>query len=698
MSYTIAIDVGGTCTDCVVVDEAGVMTVAKAFSTPPDFSAGMLNALRVATHELGMSLDELLRSTPLFLHSTTVAENAIVDGTLCKGGLLVTRGFEDTLYMTRGGYGRWSGLTEEDKKNVIDTDKPPPVIPFAMIKGIKERTDYRGRVLASPSEPEVEEAIRSLMENGAEAIGVCFLWSFRNPENEQLAEDTAKKIHPDLFVTRSSVLAPINGEYERTSAVALNVCLGPIISRYLANLRQRLQEHGFQGAMLVMQAHGGLLTVDDAPARSLGMVESGPVGGLVGSKALGASLGFDNILATDMGGTTFKSGVIRGGSIEYQREPMVARYHYALHKMDVVSIGLAGGSIISLDPRTGMPKVGPRSAGAFPGPVCYGFAGQEPTITDVDLILGYLTPRFFLGGRAGLDRERAWHAFESTIAEPLDMETVEAAGAVYRLANSLIYDLLHRETVEKGLDPREYALFAYGGTAGMHMAAIAPDLGVKAIVIPHSASVHGAFGLVSADVVYEDIATLTLKLPVDPDEVNAVFAQLTERVVERLSLAGFERERVVFQRSVDMRYSRQVHVINTSIEGQEPMAEGNLERLGARFEAIYAERYGKESGYREAGIEMVSFVLRGIARLRKPELTRMEPAGHDPAAAYVESREVYVPKLRRLVEVACYDFVELVPGNQIEGPSVIWTPVTTVVVDAGQRALCDRYKNIVITW
>jgi N-methylhydantoinase A len=695
MPYVIGVDIGGTCTDCVVVDEAGRLSVAKAFSTPGDFSKGILDVLQVAADALGTRVPALLGETRLFLHSTTVAENAIVDGTLCKAGLVVTRGFESTLYMMRGGYGRWSGLTEEDKKNVIDTDKPATLIPLPLIKGITERSDAMGRSVVKPSEEEIERALRELAAAGAGAVGVCLLWSFRNPEHEALVKRVAQRVCPEAFFTMSSDLVPVEGEYERMSTVALNASLGPIVSGYLANLMRRLEGNGFGGTVLVMQAHGGLLSVQDAPARAVGMIESGPVGGLVGSKALGERLGIPNILATDMGGTTFKAGVIREGRIEYEREPRVVRYHYSLPKMDIVSIGLAGGSIVSLDPLTGLPKIGPMSAGSSPGPVCYGFGGKEPTVTDVDMILGYLDARFFLGGRAGLNRDAALQVFKARIADPLRMDPIEAAGAVYRLANSMIYDLMHKQTVEKGLDPRDYALFVFGGTAGMHMPAIAQELGVRKAIVPHSASVHGAFGLVSADVVYTDVTTATLHVPAEPRQVNEIFATLAKRVVERLLHAGFKREDIHTERSVNLRYRRQVHVIGTPLEGEARVCAEELDRLRARFEELYAERYGREAGYREAGVEMVAFHLRGVALLRKPELREQAPGAADPAAAFVETRQSY---FGRPCAAPCYDFERLQPGNELAGPAIIWTPITTVVVHPGQKASLDRYKNLAITW
>jgi N-methylhydantoinase A len=693
--FVIGVDIGGTCTDTVVVDETGQAIFAKALSVPSDFSKGILDSLKVAADMLGTDVSTLLGSTRLFLHSTTVAENALVDGTSHKAGLLVTRGFETSLYMTRGGYGRWSGLSEEEQKNIIDTDKPPTLIPLPMIRGVHERVDANGNTLVEASEAEIEKSVRDLIAAGADAIGICFLWAFRNPLNEARAKQVVKRLYPNVFVTASNELVPVEGEYERMSTVALNVLLGPIVRNYLARLDIKLRDNGFSGTVLVMQAHGGLLRAQDAPARAVGMIESGPIGGLVGSKALGDRLGIKNILATDMGGTTFKVGVIRDGRIDYEREPRVYRYHYSLEKMDMVSIGLAGGSIISFESLTGLPKLGPKSAGSDPGPVCYGFGGTDPTVTDVDLILGYLNQKYFLGGRGKLDRNHALQVFKAKLADPLHMDPIEAAGSVYLLANSMMYDLLHKQTVEKGLDPREFTMFVSGGTASMHMPAVAKELGVKNIVIPNSASVHGAFGLVSSDVVYTDVNTINLRLPADAATVNEIYETLTKRLIERLLVAGFKREDVTTDRSVMMRYCRQVHVIPTPVEGSDGLSSSDLDRVATKFETLYAERYGNEAGYRQAGLEMVAFHVRAKALVRKPEMRAGSLAGEDPGAAFVEMRDSYFGKV---MPVRCYDFERLSPGNIVCGPAIIWTPITTVVVQPEQTATFDAYKNLFIAW
>ena len=427
------------------------------------------------------------------------------------------------------------------------------------------------------------------------------------------------------------------------------------------------------------------------------MIESGPVSGLVGSQSLGARLGFRNIIAADMGGTTFKVGTVREGLIEYQRESMVLRYHYALPKMDVVSLGLAGGSIISIEPRTGTPRIGPRSAGSYPGPISYAHGGEEPTITDIDAILGYLSPDFFLGGRATLDIDRARRLFDQKVAQPLGLDTIAAAAAMYKLANSLFYDLLHKTTVQRGLDPRRFALFSFGGTAGMHVGAYGEQLGVSHVVIPHSAAVHGAFGLVTSDVTHEDQITHPLRAPFDVDAVDGLFAELEARVLGLLAEEGFPRDQARLQRMIDMRYRRQVHILTVPVVGDAEPSDELLAATVELFERLYEEKYGPQSAYREAGIEMVSFRLRGSGAVRKPEPCVLELGDADASAAVVTTVTAWVDKAGVLQDVPGYDFERLHPGHAVTGPVIVWTPITTLVVPPGQRARVDEYRNLVMT-
>ncbi len=701
MDYIVGTDIGGTCTDCVVIDGAGRTTLGKAFSTPPDFFQGILNALEMAAESLGTTARALLAETRLFLHSSTVAENTLVNGDFARAGLITTLGFESTLFATRGGFGRWSGLTEEEKRNPIETDKPPPLIPIGRIRPVHERVDRQGAVLTPVNPAEVEQAIESLADAGVEAIGICLLWSFVNPDNERAVSAVVRRLRPDLFVTVSHEIAPMIGEYERTSTVALNACLGPVVARYLSALESWLRELDFHGTLLVMQAHGGLLPVEEAATRPIGMVESGPVSGLLGSKRQGDLRGERNIVFADLGGTTFKVGTVREGLIEYQREPMVLRYHYALPKLDVVSLGLAGGSIVAVDPRTGGPRLGPRSAGSYPGPVCYGHGGTEPTLTDVDAILGYLDTRYFLGGTS-LNLTKARQVFSRSIAEPLRMEPEAATAAIYRLANSMIYDLVHKTTVQRGLDPRSFVLFSTGGTAGMHLPAVGQALGVAAVVVPHSASVQGAFGLATSDIVHEELTTRPTRWPVNAAAVNDLFDALLGKVTAQLAREGFGQDQIQLTRAIDMRYRRQVHIITVPIDhgeprdGLPPLTAASLDEAIDRFETLYRQKYGAESTFREAGMELVTFRVRGTGIVPKPSFPAVPLGDPDAQGAIVEWRRAYVADADRTDTIPGYDFSRLRPGHVIPGPAIIWTPITTVVLQTRQRARVDGYQNLVI--
>jgi N-methylhydantoinase A len=696
MTYSIAIDIGGTCTDCVAVDEDGHFVLAKTFSTPQDFSIGIINGLDELASAAGLSLDGLLKSTSVFLHSTTVAENAIVDGTMATAGLITTRGFEDTLAAMRGGYGRWSGLTEIEKRDPINTNKPPELIPRPLVQGLDGRRGAHGDQISQLDERQIGNAVRSLLEAGVESLAVCLLWSFLSPDDERRVEDTVKRIRPGMFVCCSHRVAPTIGEYERTSTTALNARLGPVVSRYLESLQQRLIERGFGGALLVMQAYGGLLSVSDASARPVGMIESGPVGGVIGSKIVGEWLGARDIIAADMGGTTFKVGVIREGLIDYERESIVLRYHFAASKLDIASLGLAGGSIIWIDRTSGSPQLGPQSAGSFPGPVCYGNGGIEPTITDVDAILGYLHPAFFLGGGRELHVDAARRAFADKVAAPLDLPEEEAAAQIYRLTNSHIADMLHRTTVQRGLDPRGFTLVSIGGTAGMHVMSYATRLGVERVVVPSTASVHSATGLLHSDIVHDEQTTKPMVLPVEPQAVQEVFDDLRSQILGQFEHGGFGKRRIEIMPSIDMRYARQTNIVTVPVEAHLTFDAQLLGKTVDRFEELYRERYGSESGFRDAGIELVTFRLRGSTRIQKPRPARQRLSGSDARRALVERRRAWVDDRGLFEEISGFSWDSLRAGNVVHGPAIVWSSITTMVLRSTDTAEMDERGNLVL--
>jgi len=699
VNYLVATDVGGTCTDTIIFGSDGVFNIGKALSTPPDFADGVLNSIASAVDQMGLTLEDVLRRTHLFVHGSTVVDNTILTRDGSATGLLTTRGFEDTLHVTRGAYGRWAGLTEEWIKNPVQTDRASPLSPRDAVVGIPERVDSDGDVVLDLDEAAVAEAARFLVKDkGVEAIAISFLWSFLNPDHERRARDIVQKVSPGTYVTLSSDIAPVAGEYERTSTTVINAYAGKITNAYLTSLQAQLSERGYGGATMVMQGYGGLLPAAEAADRAVGMIECGPAAGVIGAMFLGDLMGDPDVIAADMGGTTFKVGVIQDGKLEYAREPLVDRYHYLAPKIEVVSIGAGGGSIISLDPRTNVPRVGPRSAGARPGPICYGQGGEEPTLTDVMLLIGYMDPGQFLGGSITLDRENTERIFREKIADPLGLSVSDAAIGIYRIASAQITDLIREITVERGLDPRDFVLQAFGGSCGMLAAAFGQELSVRRVVIPYTASVNCAFGLISADVVHEYSTTKTLASTAGADEINAIFAPMQERARQQLAEEGISTERMAMEWSVDLRYSRQVHEVTTSVDADTPIDDVGVTRLVDDFEALYERKFGRGSAFREAGIEMTMFRLTARGLMPRPDLPTREEGDPDPSEALIETRQIFVDAEGGMAEGRIYDFSRLAPGHCVAGPAVIHTPLTTIVVPAAMKARMDRWSNIVVTF
>ena len=698
-TYLVATDVGGTCTDTIIFGTDGVFTIGKALSTPPDFADGVMNSIASATESLGMTLKEVLGRTDLFIHGSTVVDNAILtrDGTAT--GLLTTEGFEDTLHVTRGAYGRWAGLTEERVKHPVQTDRATPLTPREAVVGIPERVDSEGDVVLPMDEAAVERAARFLIEDkDISAIAISFLWSFANPDHERRAREIVRRVAPQAYVSLSSDIAPVPGEYERTSTTVINAYAGRVTHDYLTSLQSLLAAQGYSGATMVMQGYGGLLPASEAADRAVGMIECGPAAGVIGAKFLGDLMGDADVIAADMGGTTFKVGVIQDGKLEYAREPLVDRFHYLAPKIEVVSIGAGGGSIISLDPRTNVPRVGPRSAGARPGPICYGQGGEEPTLTDVMLLIGYMDPRQFLGGAITLDRERTERLFREKIADPLGLSVTDAAVGIYRIAAAQITDLIREITVERGLDPRDFVLQAFGGSCGMLAAAFGHELAVRRVVIPYTASVNCAFGLISADIAHEFSATVALPGSTSAEEINAYFAPMEERARAQLAQEGIPAERMVMEWSVDLRYSRQVHEVTTPVDAPTPLNDDGVRSLVNDFEALYERKFGRGSAYREAGIEITMLRLSARGVMTRPNLPTEEEIEADAQTALIETRPIFVEAKNGMAEGRIYDFEKLVPGHEILGPAVIHTPITTIAVPAAMTARMDRWRNIVVSF
>jgi N-methylhydantoinase A len=695
--YVVAVDVGGTCTDCVVFRQGDSIRFGKALSTPPHFAQGVLDSVRVTAAGMGLTLEQLLAQSQLFLHGSTVVDNAIFTREGARTGLITTAGFEDTLLVTRGAYGRWSGQPEEVIKHPVASNRPAPLVPHARICGVRERIDYKGAVLEALDIGDVEAAVEQLVgREQVEAIAVCLLWSFRNPAHERRVRDAIGRLAPHIHVAISSEVAPVPGEYERTSASVIDAYVGRVTKSYLAELTGLLAGAGYAGPLLVMQGYGGLVPITEAAVRPVGMIECGPAAGVVGAQYLAQVLGDKNVIAADMGGTTFKVAVIQDGRFEYAREPMVDRYHYVAPKIDLMSIGAGGGSIVGVDHRTRRPTIGPASAGARPGPICYGLGGNKPTLTDIAAILGYMDPGTFLGGTLRLDIEAARKVFADVIARPLGMDVAAAALGIYQVAVARIADLVRNVTVERGLDPREFALQSFGGSGGLFAGAYAQDLSIGRVIVPHTAAVLCAFGMVAADVLHDRSVVHPLSLPVDAKEVDAVLIPMAERAVAQLAGEGFGNDRIALEWLVEMRYRRQVHQVSTPLRAGPPVTPVALEQLQIDFEKLYEQRYGPGSSYRAAGIELVTFRLKAHGLMPRPRIEPTRLSGTDPSAAERGSRSILTAGRGAFETVIVYDFERLAPGNVVHGPTVVHSPVTTIVVHDGQVARLDGLRNLIL--
>ena len=481
-TYLCGIDIGGTFTDCVVVDEAGQVTTGKAPSTPADFGEGLIAALDIVAGKLGTPLDALCTELAVLAHGTTVGTNAIIQKKGVKVGLITTKGHNDVIHIMRGS----RGLSGRDIRLVVhipESSKPDPIVPKYLIEGVSERVDCFGKVVVELNEEEAEQAIRRLVADGVEALAICFLWSFLAPEHEQRVKAMVERIAPGLFVTCSSELVPKWGEYERTAAVALNAYIGPLVTGYLARMDRRTTDLGYDYPLQITQCAGGTIPVAKAMAAPLLTLDSGPVAGVTGSRYAGGIMGYENVITTDMGGTSFDVGIIHGGEPAFSYRSLVHQYEYYLSKVDIQVIGAGGGSMARIDEATGVFRVGPESAGADPGPVCYGRGGTVPTVTDADLVLGYLDPDNFAGGAIALDREAAAQAL-APMGERLEMGLDETASGIARIVEFQMADLIRKVTIQKGHDPRDFVIFAFGGAGPTHAGVFAQELGVSKVIVP----------------------------------------------------------------------------------------------------------------------------------------------------------------------------------------------------------------------
>ncbi len=697
MGYYIGLDGGGTFTDCVAMDDEGRLYYAKAPTTKEDFSVGMFDALSALAAECGTTPENLIASAARFSLGTTVGTNLLVERKGARTGLLATAGHGDAILMMRGS-GRMAGLDPEKYYHPQDTNKPEPLVPRALIKEINERVDCNGKVVVPLDIDEVEAAVRSLVDAGVTAIAVAFLWSFKNPAHEQKVVEIIRQVAPDVFFSCSHRVVPRMGEYERTVATVINSYVGPSSEAYFKSASQRLHEAGLQHPLLVMQVSGGVLRAQQAVEVPLTSLGSGPVGGLIGSLYLSRNLGHQYVIATDMGGTSFEVGLIVDGEPLMTDENIVNQYRYKLLQQQTMSIACGGGSLARLDPYSRSIRVGPESAGANPGPVCYRRGGTEPTVTDADVVLGLLSAENFLGGRMPLDRDAAVRAV-GALGKQVGLEPEEAAAGILRINNAKAAELIRQQTVIRGYDPRDFIVYAYGGAGPLHAFNYARELGVKGVVIPlgNGASTLSAYGCATSNLVRYFESEQMCFYPFPLGELNEQIALLEAEAQKSLDEMGNTAEDVSLERFGLMRYRGQwLHNLQMRLPAG-TLGSLEVEQVVNDFRSTYDKLYGSGAGQVSQGVELFTLRIRAIARLRRPKQASCgESVMEIAAAAHLGARRIFWPDQMAEIESQVFDGRYLRFGNCVTGPAVVELPYTSIPVGKGQALNVDAYGNLVL--
>ncbi len=681
--FLIGSDTGGTFTDTVIVAGDGSTYVGKALTTHGALMDGVLASIGVACAAMGLPRDQVLRDARLLAHGTTVGLNALLTGSGAKVGLLTTAGFEATLPMARSN--KIHGLAEEEITDALKWRKPDLLVPRRRIIGVPERIDSAGAVVVPLDEDAARAAVRRLTDLGVEAIAISLLWSVLNPAHERRLAELVAEEAPGLPVTLSSHIAPRIGEYERTATAVLNAYIAPLVSEYLGNVERALADEGFKGRFLIMTMGGGVQLARTVAGAPIHLLQSGPVGGISAARHLGASLGHDRIIATDVGGTSFDVGLVVDGELPRAQKPRIDRHGLAVPFVDIASIGTGGGSIAHVDPAIGALRVGPESAGSMPGPACYGRGGTRPTVTDAAVVLGHVDR---LGGAVTLDREAARRAV-ATVADQLGMPVEQAAQGIVDVACAQMADLVRRATVQRGHDPRRFMLYAYGGAAPQYVGRYAADLGVAGVVIPRLGPALSAWGAVCSDLTVlaeRDLPPRAFALPLGDSE--AVLGELEAQA--RSEFDGLVGTLVV-ERRVGLRFARQIHRIEVAIPSGR-LDEAAIADAEAEFRARYERIVGRGASGSAKAVELVS--VGAEARIAVPHTAapkgqiggRAEPTGSRDA--WFEGGWQKVPT---------YDLPSLCSGVGVSGPAFLESPQTTLVVHPGMRADLNETGDVVMS-
>src|SRR5689334_7046941 len=684
MGYRIGIDVGGTFTDLVLAAPDGRLVLDKHPTTPHDQSVGVLGGLAQLAAREGLTRDALLAATDLVVHGTTTADNTMIEMSGATTGLITSDGHRDEIEIRRG-----------YKEDIWDpaSPPPPPICPRRQRYGVPERLDFEGNVIVPLDEDAVRRACRRMKKQGVESLAVVLLFSFVDATHERRVREIAREELPDAMVSLSHEVMPSAPEFERTSTTLVNAYVGPRIGRYLGRLDGRLREAGFAGELLIMQSNGGVMPGGYVAQKAVAVMGSGPAGGVNGATAVAGAAGITDFISVDMGGTSYDVCLVRGGAPEVKAGwNWRHRYLIGLPMVDVQSVGAGGGSIARVV--SGALHVGPESAGAQPGPVCYGRGGVEPTVTDANLVLGYLNPTNFCGGTMRLDAEGASAAIRERVARPLGISVVEAADGIIRLVNANMANAVRKISARRGIDPRPLTLVAYGGNGPVHAGMQAAELGIRRILVPKLAPAFSALGLLLTDHVIDAMRSYITPVGLaDPVRVNALFAEMEAEARAALAAGNGDRSRKVrFERMAALCYPGQTFDMPVPLAARTgDVTARALADTVERFHRMHEELHTYACRDEEPILRGVR--LKAVVVETKPVLPRAPRKATGPARlgarkAFFDGRFVATPR---------YDGTALVPGRTIVGPAIVEEAFTTIVVYPGQRATVDAFGNYAIT-
>jgi N-methylhydantoinase A len=690
--YRLGIDIGGTFTDATILDEAtGAIHIDKVSTTPADPSRGFMEAATRILRKVGVQPGEVR----FVVHGTTVATNAIIEGKVARTGFITTEGFRDMLEIAR-----------QVRPSLYDLlfVKPRPFVPRHLCYGVPERLDARGAVLVPLDEAAVRRVAKALRQEDVEAIAVCLLHSYVNPRHEKRIGEILHEEFPQALVTLSSEVAPEFREYRRASTTVINAGIQPVVARYLHNIEKRLVEAKFPPELLVMQSSGGVFSSKAAAEKPVFMVESGPAAGVMAAAYLGNTLGHKNVISFDMGGTTAKAALIQNGrpritkdyevgAVARSGDAVASGYPLRTPVVDLVEIGAGGGSIAWVD-TGGKLRVGPSSAGADPGPACYGKGGNEPTVTDANLVLGRINPHYFLGGEIVLDVDRSRAAIAGRCARPLGLDVESAAHAVVEIANAAMVQALRLVSVQRGYDPRDFTLIAFGGAGPLHANRLAAETGMAATLIPLGPGITSALGLLVTDLKHDYAKTLMQRGDrLDFPALEATFEALTKQGEGTLRREGVNADAISHQRHADLRYVGQSFELSVPLPSA-PLDSRAAESIADAFHREHERAYGYCAP--EEPIEWVNVRLTAVGKIVQPRLRELTGTASTVADAQKATRPVYFAESKGSGPCAIYDRYRLPASGVVAGPAIIEEFDSTTVIHPGFQALVDRFGNLLV--